>query len=178
MQKKIAVVTLFALVALTLAMLIPEGTVRAEKKSPEDPAVARTRKQVRMLDDVYKSAIVLITKHYVDEDSDLAAGSAFQALFKAMKDKGWHEVRLLDATGQPIEDRNSPQDVFEKAAVKQLKAGEGWHEEVTERDNKRYLRAATPIPVVMEKCVMCHEHYKDYKDGAPIGALSYTIEIE
>ncbi len=169
MQKKIVAITLFTLVALALAMLIPEGTVRAEKKSPEDPAVARTRKQVKMLDDVYKSAIVLITKHYVNEDSDLAAGSAFQALFKAMKDKGWHEVRLLDATGDPIEDRNSPRDDFEKAAVKGLKAGEGWHEEIIEKDNKRYLRAATPIPVVMEKCTMCHEHYKGYKDGARLG---------
>ena len=144
----------------------------------EDAAVTRTRKQVKMLDDLYKTAVVLITKHYVEEDSDLAAGEAAIALFAAMKEKGWHEVRLLDATGDPIEDRNSPQDDFEKAAVKTLLSGKAWHEEVVERDNKRYLRAATPVPVVLEKCVLCHDHYKDVAKGHPIGALSYTIEIE
>ena len=144
----------------------------------EDAAVKRTRKQVKMLDDLYKTAVVLITKHYVEEDTDLAAGEAAVALFAAMKEKGWHEVRLLDATGDPIEDRNSPQDAFEKTAVKNLLAGKGWHEEVVERDNKRYLRAATPVPVVLEKCVMCHDHYKDVPQGQAIGALSYTIEIE
>ena len=114
----------------------------------------------------------------MEEDSDLAAGEAAVALFAAMKKKGWHEVRLLDATGDPIEDRNSPQDGFEKAAVKSLLKGNAWHEEIIERDNKRYLRAATPIPVVLKKCVMCHDHYKDVPEGSPIGALSYTIEIE
>src|SRR3954463_2351947 len=46
-----------------------------------DAAVERARREVRLLDDVYKSAIVLITKHYVTEKSDLAAGDAFKALF-------------------------------------------------------------------------------------------------
>ena len=144
----------------------------------EDAAVARTRKQVKMLDDLYKTAVVLITKHYVEEDSDLAAGEAAVALFAAMKEKGWHEVPLLDATGDPIEDRNSPRDEFEKSAVKSLLAGKGWHEEIVERDEKRFLRAATPIPVVLEKCVICHDHYRDVPKGQAIGALSYTIEIE
>ena len=50
-------------------------------------------------------------------DSDLPAGTAAIALFDAMKKKGWHEVRLLDATGQPIEEKNAPQDAFEIEAV-------------------------------------------------------------
>ena len=141
-------------------------------------AVARTRTQVMMLDDLYKTSVVLITEHYVNEDSHLAAGEAAIALFDALKKKGWHEVRLLDATGEPLEDRNSPKDSFEKKAVAQLKAGKFWHEEVVERDGKRYLRAATPIPVVLQKCTLCHENYKSVENGAPIGALSYTIEVE
>ena len=47
----------------------------------------------------------------MNDESDLAAGSAAVALFDAIKKKGWHEVRLLDATGQPIEDKNSPQTI-------------------------------------------------------------------
>ena len=44
-----------------------------------DAAVARARKQAQMLDDLYKTAIVLITENYVEEDSDLAAGDALAA---------------------------------------------------------------------------------------------------
>jgi len=150
----------------------------AQGKKADDPAVARARKQVQMLDDLYKTAIVLVTENYVKEDSDLAAGSAFQALFKAMKDKGYHEVRLLDATGEPYNEKNKPQDDFEKAAIKALKGGAATHEEVVQRDGNRYLRVATPIPVVMKKCTMCHEVYNKAKPGEPIGALGYTIRIE
>ncbi|MCO6455885.1 MAG: DUF3365 domain-containing protein [Pirellulaceae bacterium] len=145
---------------------------------PADAAVERTRKTVRMLDDVYKSAVVLITQHYVNDSDDLPAGTAAIALFDAVKKKGWHEVRLLDASGEPIDDKNSPQDAFEKQAVAQLKAGKNWFEQVVEKEDKKYLRAATPIPVVLEKCTMCHENYKQFRGAQPIGALSYTIPIE
>jgi hypothetical protein len=177
MQAKLLRSALWVLTLVCVAGLLTASRSTAEEPK-DDPAVARTRKTVRMLDDIYKTAIVLITKHYVDEDSDLAAGEAFKALFDGVKQKGWHEVRLLDATGEPLEEKNSPQDAFEKDAVKQLLAGEGWHEEVVERDGKRYLRAATPIPVVMQKCTMCHDNYNGVKEGQPIGALSYTIVIE
>ena len=84
----------------------------------------------------------------------------------------------MGSTGDPIEERNWPRDDFEKQAVKALLSGDSWHEEIVERDDKRYLRAATPVPVVLEKCVMCHDHYKDVPQGQAIGALSYTLEIE
>jgi Protein of unknown function (DUF3365) len=163
---------------LTLAG-VANHAIRADNKSEkEDPALARTRKQVLMLDDLYKNAVVLITDKYVNSDADLPAGSAFKALFGAMKKKGWHEVRLLDATGDPIQKSNLPADDFEKEAIKQLLAGKPGYEQVVEKDNKRLLRSATPIPVVMKKCVMCHPHYENAKADQPIGALSYTIPIE
>src|SRR5262245_5809076 len=153
------------------------AATQAEEK-PADPAVARARKQVQMLDDLYKSTIVMITEHYVDEKSDLAAGSAFQKIFKTMKDKGYHEVRLLDATGEPFEAKNVAKDDFEKAAIKALKGGQPYYEQVVERDGKRYLRAVTPIPVVMKKCTLCHPNYEQAKAGEPIGALGYTLLVE
>ncbi len=162
-------------IGATMILVAPDARAREKK---EDPAIERTRRQVRMLDDLYKTAIVLITTHYVEEDSDLAAGDAFQALFKTMKDKGWHEVRLLDATGEPYDDDNTPRDAFEKQAVEQLKGGESYVDEVITKDGQRYLRAATAIPVVMEKCVMCHEHYADVPEGQAIGALGYILPIE
>ncbi len=160
--------------ALSAAFLFQVGAAEPQ----EDPAVERTRQTTRMLDELYKTAVVLITKHYVDVDSDLPAGTAAIALFDAMKEKGWHEVRLLDATGQPIEERNAPRDAFETEAVKQLLAGKSWHEEIVTRDGERYLRTATPLPVVLAKCTMCHEHYKQAKPNQPIGALSYQLRVE
>lgn len=176
-MRKIFTLACCALVAVVSIAPQVSTSEEKEKKANKNAPLERTRETVRMLDDVYKSAVVLITTHYVNDESDLAAGSAAIALFDAVKKKGWHEVRLLDASGEPIEDKNSPQDAFEKAAVAKLKAGETWHEEVIKKDGQRYLRAATPIPVVLDKCVMCHENYKNFKGSEPIGALSYTIRI-
>lgn len=163
------------------ALSVSWGWATAEDKPSEaasDPAVQRTRKQALMLDDLYKTAVVLITENYVNKETDLSAGSAAVALFDAMKKKGHHEVRLLDATGAPYKEDNVAKDDFEREAIKRLKAGQATYERVEKRDGGRVLRMATGVPVVLEKCVMCHEHYKNVKKGEPIGALSYTLKIE
>lgn len=186
MTKRARLVGLMGLLAAALGVMVQTGSLAqnkdqnkaAQKNVASDPALERTRKQVRMLDDLYKTAIVLITDKYVHSDNDLPAGTAFQALFGAMKKKGWHEVRLVDATGEPIVATNAPADDFEKAAIKQLLAGKTGYEQVVEKDNKRFLRSATIVPVVMKKCIMCHPHYEEAKPGQAIGALSYTLEIE
>jgi hypothetical protein len=160
-------------------MLVAIGATLAVAAEPqEDAALARTRKTVRMIDDFHKTAIVLITTHYVDEKSDLPAGAAFIALFEGMKKKGWYESRLLDATGSPLEEKNRPRDDFEKKAIAELKAGKPYYDEVITKEGKRYLRAATAVPVVMKKCTLCHENYKDVKEGAAIGAIGYILPIE
>ncbi|MBL4883605.1 MAG: hypothetical protein COB12_12400 [Flavobacterium sp.] len=169
------------LMMLSLVGLLALGSFQtsdANDQKKKTPAVDRARRTGQMLDDLYKTAIVLVTTHYVEEDSDLAAGDAFQALFKVMKDKGYHEVRLLDASGEAYDDDNLPRKGFEQAAVKALLAGAKTYEKVIKKDGKRYLQYATPIPVVMEKCIMCHENYRDLPKGQIIGSLSYTIPID
>ena len=168
--------TLLATLAGVFAAAVVLPGTAEEKK--DDPAVARARKTVAMLDDIYKTTVVLITDKYVQDENSFAAGEAAQALFAAIKKKGWHEVRLIDAAGQPIVDGNRPKDDFEKAAVAALKSGKSSYEQVVEKDGKRYLRSATPIPVVSKKCIMCHDNYKNAKAGEPIGALGYTVPIE
>lgn len=143
-----------------------------------DPALAAARQQLHMLDDLYKTAIVLITEHYVNKETDLSGATAAKALFSAMKEKGHHEVRLIDATGTPYNDENLAKDKFEKKAVEELKTGKATYEQVETHDDGRYLRFATAVPVVMDKCVMCHESYKDAKPGEAIGALTYTLKIQ
>jgi hypothetical protein len=151
----------------------PNATSQSQKQRP---AVERAKKQAKMLDTLYKSAIVLITENYVDGNESLAAGDAFQALFKTMKDNDFHEVRLLDATGDPYDTDNEPKTDFEKKAIKALLDGKPIYERVVKDGDKRYLLSATPIPVVMEKCTWCHGSYEDAE--GPIGALSLKLPLE
>jgi hypothetical protein len=143
---------------------------------PNTPEIRRTRKQAKMLDTLYKTAIVVITEHYVTGNESLAAGDAFQAIFKAMKDNEFHEVRLLDATGAPYDSDNAPANAFEKKAIEAILGGSNLYEEVVQEGDKSFLLSATPIPVVMEKCVLCHSNYEDVK--GPIGALGLKIPVE
>lgn len=170
---------LIALVGISMAFGSFGRTVdRADAfQAAKDPATERARREVRMLDDIYKTSIVLVTTHYVDDKNSLPAGSAFKALFAAVKEKGWHEVRLLDATGDPYEPSNAPKEGFEKRAVKKILDGTAYYDEVVEERGKKYLLAATTIPVVMDKCILCHENYKGVAKGKAIGALGYRIPI-
>ena len=123
--------------------------------------------------------MVLITETYVQSEKDASAGMAANALFDAMRKKNHHDVRLLDATGNPYDEDNSAKDDFEKHAIKVLKEGkESYVERVETKEGVRYLRAATAIPVVLEKCKLCHPHYQDAKPGQAIGALSFRLKIE
>ena len=165
-----------AATTLTLATIFfTGGFIGIGAEPAADADATRARREVRMLDDLYKNAIVLITKHYVNDDNDLAAGEAFKALFASMKEKGWHEVRLVDASGEPIEPGNSPKDDFEKEAIRRMLASEPYYDQVVSEEGKRYLRAATPIPVVMDKCIMCHENYRGKKI---IGSLAYRLPLQ
>ena len=171
--------TIVLLLTLAVSDFVAAETPQENKQAgPSKAALERTRKTVRMLDDIYKSSIVLITDKYVNDENDYPAGSAFVALFKAMDKKGYHKVRLIDLTGEPYEAENVANDDFEKQGAKQLLAGKALVEQIIEKDGKPYLRTMTAVPVVMQKCVMCHPHYADAKKGTAIGAMSYTLPIE
>ncbi|MGB0597053.1 MAG: hypothetical protein ACPGLY_10200 [Rubripirellula sp.] len=87
-----------------------------------DAARERTRDTVRMLVDVYKAAVVLIRTRYVNDEDDLPAGTAAITLFDAVTKKGWHQVRLLETSGEPINDSNVAQDKFEREGISKLKS--------------------------------------------------------
>jgi hypothetical protein len=152
------------------------GSLAAEKASgSRDAALERTRQEVKMLDDLYKNAIVLINEHYVNHPTDFPATASAKALFAAMKKDGWHEVRALGLTDVIRNPDDEPSDAFEQVAAKKLLAGDASYEEVVKKDGKRYLRVATGIPVVSEKCLMCHANFKGNKGN--VGALSYTVPV-
>ncbi len=180
MVKKVAVLSAIVLFSVVAAEGFSSAEESKGKKSAAPPkaAVERARKTVKMLDHIYKSAIVMITDKYVNDENDYPAGSAFVELFKSVDKKGWHQVRLIDLTGEPYESENVAADEFEKLGGKQLIAGKPYVEKIIEKKGKPYLRVMTPVPVVMKKCVMCHPHYADVKKGTPIGAMTYVLPIE
>lgn len=171
--------TLRPILALSAVAVIGVLSLAAQESAkPTEEAVNRTRDSVKMLDDIYKTAVVLITDKYVHSEDDFAAGSAAVALFSAIEKKGWHTAELLDVTGDPYDSKNVANDPFEKQAVKKIKQGAKFVESV-EQDSKGnpVFRAMTPVPVVLEKCAMCHEHYRDVPAGGAIGAISYSVPI-
>jgi hypothetical protein len=161
-----------------MAAIIAPSAHSDDRNSPDPAAIERSRKTVRMLDDVYKLAIVLITDKYVQSEQDYPAGRAAIRWFADISKTGSHEVRLIDATGDPSGKANIAKDDFDKEGIKQLISGKNYYERVIEKQGKPYLRAITPVPVVMQKCTMCHENYKSVTKGVPVGALTYTVPIE
>jgi hypothetical protein len=165
-----------ALLALS-PVLYPWGgpDSRADAKTGPDPAaVARTREQVKMLDDVYKLAVISITKNYVDKQSDTPAAAVAKDVFAQMHKKGWHLARLVDATGRPRRKANLPKTDFEKKAVAEMKAGKAYYEEIGTKDGKDVLRVATVVPAVLPACTICHGG----KQGRLLGAIVYEVPIK
>ncbi len=176
----VCVVLGLAVIVLTVPKTTRLATAADEAAAPKvkKAALQRTRKMTQTLDNIFKQTVVMVTDKYVHDEDDFAAGSAAVLLFDNISKSGDNKVRLIDATGEPYEDKNVAQDDFEREGIKQLKAGAKLYEQVVTVDGKPLLRTVTPVPVVMKKCIMCHEHYGDVKEGQPIGAISYTIPIE
>ncbi|MGH6822436.1 MAG: hypothetical protein ACRECP_06560, partial [Methylocella sp.] len=85
---------------LAAALTLGGASLFAAEKvaGPKGAAVERTRQEVKMLDDLFKNAIVLIDGHYVKKPSDFPAATAAKALWAALKKDGWYDVRILGLT--------------------------------------------------------------------------------
>src|SRR5262249_16834530 len=110
-----------------LAVLIIVGSPSSAQEPADEAAVVRAREQAKMLDELYKNAVVSITQKY---DGPPAIKVA-KDVFAAMEKSGWHKARLVDATEAPQNEANLPQTAFEKRAVKAMKMGQPYYEEVT-----------------------------------------------
>jgi len=143
-------------------------------KSERDKNLRGARRETKMLDTLYKTAIVSVTQTYVEDDSSTAAITTFQPVLKAMKDGKWHEVRLVDGLGEPINPDNAPKDAFEKRAIKEMLAGMEVVDEVEMIDGQEFLRTMTILPMALDKCVLCHENYRGKKI---VGGVSFQVPL-
>jgi hypothetical protein len=148
--------------------------VAAETKALDKAADERTREQVKMLDDLYKTAVVKITQVYVGQQGEVPAAVAAMEIFDVMRKKGWHNARLVDASGKPKRKDNVAKTDFEKKAVAAMKEGKAYFEEVGEENGKPVFRAATVVPAVMKECAVCHK----VKEGTLLGTIVYELPIK
>ncbi len=144
-------------------------------KSVMSLGLEHARETVRMLDDIYKTYIVLITEEYVDDPSVLPAATLSKRVFESMNKKGWHKARLLDATGTPFNPENNPRDEFERDAIKAMISGKTYFEKIEKIEGKDHLRAVTSVHAIMKGCISCHP---DRKFGDLLGGIAYNIPLE
>jgi len=170
------VLALAAGLAVPLAISGPPAeSVSAKEPSKPDPAaVERARDEVKKLDDLYKTAVVGITKTYVEQQADVPAAAVAKVVFQAMHDKGYHDARLIDATGKPKNKKNVAETDFEKKAVAAMKDGKTYVEEVGDKDGKPVFRAGTVVPAVLSQCAVCHGG----KEGRLLGVIVYEVPIK
>lgn len=176
------------LLSRRLLVLVPAGLLLVTAISAQAPrasaqkdtavdekAVERTRKTVKLLDDLNKFYVVTITDTYVKAQEKTPAATVAKKVFTAMAKAGHGTGRLIDASGTPLRDGNVAKTAFEKRAVAAIKGGKPYIDEVGTKDGKPVLRAATVVPAVMAACVNCHPHVKQ---GEVLGALVYEIPIQ
>ncbi len=174
--------TFLALIALSMAFLgiiighelTAEHALAQDKNGPSPAAVERARESVKMLDDLYKTAVVSITSKYVELQSETPAAAVAKEVFEAMHKKGWHTARLVDATGKPKNKANLPATEFEKKGAAAIKDGKAYIEEVGDNNGQPVLRAATVVPAVLKQCAICHGG----KEGRVLGAIIYEMPIK
>jgi hypothetical protein len=152
-----------------LGVVLSGSLLRADGLTA-DPALERTREQVKMLDELYKNAVVSNTNKY---NGPLAIKVAMD-VFAAMEKSGWHKAKLVDASGTPQNKANLPRTDFEKRAAAAMQAGTPYFEEVEGNGQGRKLYAATVVPAVTKKCATCH----GVSEGDLLGFIRYEIPVK
>ena len=158
---------LAATLAAFIGVLLLGPLIRADGPG-DDPALTRTREQVKMLDELYKNAVVSITNKY---DGPPAIKVA-KDVFAAMEKSGWHKAKLVDASVPPHNEANLPQSDFEKRAAA-IQTGKPYYDEVMGAGSERKLSAATVVPAVTKKCAKCH----GVSEGDLLGFIRYEVPI-
>lgn len=138
-------------------------------------AVKRAKQTVKMLDEMYKTFIVLVTDEYVKDDTMFSALTVSKMVFEKMSAKGWYKARLLDATGDPHNPLNSPRTKFERDAIEAFIDGKSFYEKVEKIDGVYYYEAATSVSIVTDGCTICHPHNKH---GDLLGGISYSFPLD
>ncbi|QDV35042.1 hypothetical protein [Tautonia plasticadhaerens] len=156
--------------AALLTTMVARPTSADEGGEGDDPALDRARAEVKMLDALYKTAVVSITERYQRGQPAIMVA---KDVFGAMDELGHHSARLVDASQAPLGEQTSPETDFERRAAEAMRRGESYVEEVAGEGPDRRLLAATVVPAVHRRCASCH----GVEEGDLLGFIRYELPI-
>lgn len=172
-QRQLGLRSVFGVV-FAVSVLVGVGLVLAgddSKRPTEDPAVARARDQVKMLDELYKTAVVSITERFPRGQPAIMVA---KDMFYAMENSEHHSAKLVDASGAPLGADSEPETAFEEKAAEAMQNGETYLDQVVGEGDNRRLLAATVVPAVHQRCAECHGVEK----GDLLGFIRYEVPIK
>jgi len=154
-------------------LILLAGSARVRGKEPGKPvrlSAEEAGRTVRLLDDVYQSAVINTHKMYVRDPGTPSAVTWAKQVLRDVNGKGWPAARVFAASQRPLNPENDPADAFEEEAVKQFQRGQP----VFERLDGDVLRYASSIRVVDRSCLTCHVHNRE---GDLLGGISYRAPL-
>lgn len=166
-----------AVVLAVICFAVAGCVLRAVTAAPKPTAgpiervsLPEGRRQVRMMDEVYKTAVVTTHQMYVQDPGTPAAVIWAKQVINKLKGKGWPDARIFATHDRPLNPENAPVDPFERSAAAAFRSGKTSYEQVTPGE----LRYATDLRLLDEKCVMCHVRNKP---GDLVGGVSYRVPL-
>lgn len=115
-------------------------------------SVELARDRATVMQNVYKSTLMMLHDRYFHRDKSLLPARAMQDIFSDIEDQSGVEARWISASLEPMSIDNAPESEFEKRAAKEIASGTS-PVELVEDD---YFRRAIAIPLT-GGCLSCHE---------------------
>ncbi len=127
--------------------------VAADVASPTlRPTLEEARRQAEILHNAMHATLQVVHHQYYREDQGLPLPAGIMKdVFAELKSEQQIELRWLAVEGQAMNTDHKPQNDFEQAAVKALKAGEREYAAITDG----IYRRAGPITLT-NHCLKCH----------------------
>jgi hypothetical protein len=159
-----------AALGTVLSVSAAAGTEKVPAAPPVRVSLDEGRRMVRMMDDIYKAAVITTHRMYVQDPGTPAAVIWAKQVVREVHRKGWPEARILAAVERPLNPENYPADPFERQAIQAFRSGKPSFEKVEPGS----LRYATEIRIDDRTCLTCHVHNRE---GDLLGGVSYRVPL-
>jgi hypothetical protein len=131
---------------------VSNSKLAAETKAAPLPSVAEARGRARLLHETIQAMLQVVHHEYYREDEKLPIPArTFKKVFRELADHQKVEIRWLAVTGQAMNQDHTPQNDFEKQAVREIASGA---EEYELAENGIYRRAG--VITLTSECLKCH----------------------
>jgi len=164
--------TQFSLVALASLVVAVGFDDSADAAAPMG-GVAQAQQTTTTLTNALVAAVASISDAAPAMASPLELEAGFEAV-SLLVPECQDAYRLVDATGEPIDPANVPQDSFERRSLQSLLAGAPVIQEIMGGE----LRTLVPLTSDMHpNCATCHTNYDLYPAGTVVGAASIRVGL-